>query len=220
MTGSNVAGMTGSNVAGMTGSNVAGMTGSNAAGMTGSNEAGMAGRRNTARGMTGSNVLSSGRSSSRFGSGFSFAAMGPLDAVSVKGKTAQLLVAGHAFYVSRDEATALSVGDYVIAGAASSSSLAIVYHVGASYVAGVSTVRVKAPVDSVDLRSGTLLVGSLTVDYTPQLAIQPTLSPFPGDIVEISGVQPLPSGAMIVSSAGGGLRVAPPAIVTARIARQ
>jgi hypothetical protein len=77
------------------------------------------------------------------------------------------------------------------------------------YVAGLSAVRVKATVASVDPSRGMLTAGGLTVDYTAHLSLDPGVAPAVGDVVEISGIQPIAGGMLIVGSSGGGLRVAP-----------
>jgi hypothetical protein len=208
MTGSNARGMTGSNAQGMTGSNARGMTGSNAQGMTGSNAQGITG--SNARGMTGryGRVLAA-QSTSRFGSGFSVAAMGVLEAISIQKGMARLIVAGQAFGVPSTEASVLSVGDYVVAGAAEG-AMAVVYHAGVPYIAGLSTVRVKATVNAADPTTGTLSVGGLTVDYTSQLSLDPALAPLAGDVIEVVGLQAITGGTLTVGSSSGGLTVASP----------
>jgi hypothetical protein len=190
----------------MTGSNARGMTGSNARGMTGSN----------ARGMTGSNArASSAGIGSGFGTGFSVAAMGALESIAIEKDLAHLTVAGQVFDLPSNDASLFSVGDYIVAGGATG-AMAIVYHTGIPYIAGVSTVRVKACVDSVNQALGSLTVGGLTVDYAAQLALNPGLAPSHGDVVEVSGVQPTAGGTLLVSSAGGGLAVAPAATMADR----
>jgi hypothetical protein len=205
ITGSNARGITGSNARGITGSNARGITGSNARGITGSNARGITG--SNARGITGSNARGITGSNSRFGTGFSVAAMGVLEAISAEKGSARLVVAGQVFGVPSGEAESFSVGDYLVAGAAPG-AMAVVYHAGVPYVAGLSAVRVKASVGTVDPTTGRLTVGALTVDYTAQLSLDPALAPAAGDVVEVSGIQPVGAGALIVSSSGGGLTVA------------
>jgi hypothetical protein len=176
------------------------MNGSNALGMHGSN----------GRGMHGSNIrgrILGRQGAAGFGAAFSVAAMGTLDSVTVEKGVARLVVAGQVFTILAGEAASLSIGDYVVAGA-NNGALAVVYHTGMPYAAGLSSVRVKAPVAAVDLRAGTLTVGALTVDYAAQLSVNPTLAPSVGDVVEVTGIQPLARGALIVGSSHGGLSVA------------
>ena len=211
MSGSNVAGMSGSNVAGMSGSNVAGMSGSNVAGMSGSNLAGMSG--SNLAGMSGSNERSLSRSNGPayrvvgFGAGLDLAAMGSLDGIAYDGAGATFTVVGQTFNVAAEQAADFAVGDYVVAGTAPSGAPAIVYHVGAPYVPGVSTVRVKGAVQVVDSSTARLTVGALTIDYAQQLSAEPSFSPVIGDVVNVAGVQPAPRSVLLVDASGSGISV-------------
>jgi hypothetical protein len=176
------------------------MNGSNALGMHGSNSRGRVFGRQSAAG---------------FGSAFSVAAMGTLDAVSLEKGVARLVVAGQVFGVLAGDAASFSVGDYVVAGT-NAGALAVVYHAGVPYVAGASSVRVKAPVVAVNLATGTLTVGGLTVNYAAQLSSNPALAPSVGDVVEVTGVQPLAGGALIVGSSSGGLTMSSAASIAGR----
>ena len=133
--------------------------------------------------------------------------MGVIDSVALDAGTAKVAVAGQTFNLSAGEASEFAVGDYVVAGAEDVAAQAILYHVGLPYVAGVSAVRIKAPVDSVDLAIGQLNVGTLTVDYTAHLAVDPTISPTAGQSIEAVGVQPTVGGVLLVGSSGGGLAI-------------
>ena len=124
------------------------------------------------------------------------------------GQTATLNLVGQSFIVTSAEASALVVGDYVVAGAAGSGLPGVVYHVGMPYAPGISTVRVKAPVDSVDLTTGRLTAGTLIADYTPHLSVEPSLAPSVGETVEITGTQPVLGGLLVVSSSGDGISLA------------
>ena len=218
LSGSNVAGLSGSNVAGLSGSNVAGLSGSNLAGLSGSNVAGLSGSnvagldRSNVRGLSGSNLqrsrgnngrgLSGGTASpTRFGDGFVLAAMGRLDAVSNKGSAATFEVAGQSFSVSAEQASNFAVGDYVVAGAVRSDTAALVYHVGSPYVPGLSLVRLRGAIQSVDMATGQLAVGALVVDHTYQLSVEPTFAPAVGDTIEVRGIQPAPRGVLIAGQA-------------------
>jgi hypothetical protein len=130
--------------------------------------------------------------------------MGALDSISVDGAAVIFSVAGQSFTVSPDEAAAFALHDYVVA-AASGDGPAVVYHVGAPYSPGVSAVRVKTQVASVNLATGTLSAGGLSVDYTPHLSVDPTLAPSAGASVEVSGTQPARGGILVVSGSGDGI---------------
>jgi hypothetical protein len=200
ISGSNARGISGSNARGISGSNARGISGSNARGISGSNARGISG--SNARGISGSNARgSSGSDGYEFGAGFGVAAMGALESISIEGSAGVLVIAGQSFSVARDEASLVTVGDYVVAAAAHAGSTAVVYHVNLPYVPGVSTVRVKGVVRSADVATGQLSVGSLAADYTPLLATSPTFSPAAGETIEAAGVQPALGGVLVVGSA-------------------
>jgi hypothetical protein len=140
--------------------------------------------------------------------------MGTLEAISVGKDVARLVVAGQEFDVPPTEALSFSLGDYVVAGAASG-AMAVIYHAGVPYIPGVSTVRVKASINTVDSTTGRLTVGGLTVDYTSQLSLNPTLAPAPGTAIEVFGTQPVARGTLLIGS-GVGLTAAPEAPVSDR----
>jgi hypothetical protein len=175
------------------------MSGSNGRGMSGSNGRGMSG--SNGRGMSGSNGRGTAAEVGEFGAGFVSAAMGAVDAITIDGQSAALAVAGQTFSVSAEDAADFSVGDYVVAGAIQSDAAALVYHVGLPYVPGVSQVRVKGALDSVDAATGKLSIGALVIDYTPYLAGRPDFDAETGDVVEITGVQPSIQGLLLVESA-------------------
>jgi hypothetical protein len=183
----------------MSGSNGRGMSGSNGRGMSGSNGRGMSG--SNGRGMSGSNVRGTAAEVGGFGAGFVSAAMGAVDAIAVDGESAALTIAGQTFSVTSADASGISVGDYVVAGAIRTDAIALVYHVGLPYVPGVSQVRVKGALNSVDASRGKLNIGALVVDYTPYLAGQPKFTPVTGDVLEVTGVQPSVHGVLLAESA-------------------
>ena len=75
--------------------------------------------------------------------------MGPIEAIAVDGNSTTLAVLGQSFETNTEDASDFAVGDYVVA--ADHATLGTtVYSVGTPYVAGVSTVRLKAPVTAVD----------------------------------------------------------------------
>jgi hypothetical protein len=199
MSGSNGRGMSGSNGRGMSGSNGRGMSGSNGRGMSGSNGRGMSG--SNGRGMSGSNVRGAAVEVGEFGLGFVSAAMGAVDAIAVDGHSAALTIAGQTFSVAAEDASGISVGDYVVAGAIEADAAALVYHVGLPYVPGVSQVRVKGALSSLDAATGKLTIGALVVDYTPYLAEAPNFAAEIGDVVALAGVQPSIDGVLLVESA-------------------
>jgi hypothetical protein len=135
--------------------------------------------------------------------------MGIVEAVSRGNEVAVLSVAGQRFSVSLTEADLFAIGDYVVAGAADADTSALVYHVGLPYVPGVSSVRVKAPVVSVEPSVGRLTVGALTVDFTAHLVVNP-VSPVAGETVELVGVQPTFEGSLLLDSSGDGLYITSP----------
>jgi hypothetical protein len=120
--------------------------------------------------------------------------MGPIESLSSTEDTSVVVVLGQTFEVAADSSVA--VGDYVVA-AQDPELDAIVYAVGAPYVAGVSPVRVKADVTAVDSMLGTLALGPTAVDYTPILSVEPTFAPEAGDTLTVSGIQALPRGMVI-----------------------
>jgi hypothetical protein len=205
MSGSNGRGMSGSNGRGMSGSNGRGMSGSNGRGMSGSNGRGMSG--SDGRGMSGSNGRSVSTHTEGFGAGFLVAAMGVVEAISADASGTNVAVAGQTFSVAAEDVSILSVGDYVVAGTVAKDSPAIIYHVGLPYVAGVSQVRIKGALSSVDPAAGKLQVGALTIDYTPSLSANPSFAAEVGKSVEVAGVQPSAGGVLLVDSTIGSLSV-------------
>jgi hypothetical protein len=209
--GSNEQGFSGSNanMRGFSGSNQQGFSGSNATvqGFSGSNEQGFSGSNASMRGFSGSNEhgFSGSNSATRFATGFRLAAMGAVDAVFEDRDSATLMVAGQSFRVAPEDAFAFRMGDYVVAGSTAADTLAVVYHVGMPYIPGVSAVRVKAPVGSVDAARGSVTAGALLIDYTAYLSVDPNLEPVPGQTVHVAGTQPVPRGALVVNPSGFGI---------------
>jgi hypothetical protein len=209
--GSNAQGFGGSNgsMRGFSRSDQQGFSGSNATlqEFSGSNEQGFSGSNASMRGFSGSNEhgFSGSNSAGRFATGFRLAAMGVVDAVFEDRDSATLTVAGQSFSVAREDVFAFRLGDYVVAGSTAADALAVVYHVGMPYVPGVSAVRVKAPVDSVDTARGSVTAGALLIDYTAHLSVDPNLEPLPGQTVHVAGTQPAPRGALVVNPSGYGI---------------
>ncbi len=73
----------------------------------------------------------------------------------------------------------------------------VVYHVGTSYVPGVSLLKIKNVVTNVDSVIGTVSVGTAAVDYTPLLSSDPQLAPQVAQTLEVVGIQPLAKGVVI-----------------------
>jgi hypothetical protein len=73
----------------------------------------------------------------------------------------------------------------------------VVYNVGTPYVAGVSLVRIKNIVTSVDAALGTVSFGTTLVDYTPILSSNPGVAPAVDQVFEAAGVQPVEKGVVI-----------------------
>jgi hypothetical protein len=131
--------------------------------------------------------------------------MGAVDKIVSDQKGASIVVAGQAFAVSAADVDLFQVGDYVVAGSVASGTSTVAYHVGVPYVPGVSPVRVKGAVTAIDLTKGTLSIGTLSLDYTPQLATAPMLEPQVGDAARAVGVQPAQQGPMLLSTCASGL---------------
>jgi len=171
---------------------VRGITGGNATvrGITGGNATvrGITGGNATVRGITGGNDLSA----------YSSVAAGPVEWIVVDGTKATISVLGQIFATRPDLVASLAVGDYVVA-AGNSGELADVYPAGQAYVPGVSPVRLRGVVSSVDSSRATLSVGSLAIDYASYLVSQPQFQPQVDDVVEVDGVQPAFGGSLLAS---------------------
>jgi hypothetical protein len=183
--GSGVRGYNGSGVRGYNGSGVRGYNGSGVRGYNGSG----------VRADTGDGC------STGFGDGFTVAAMGPVDSISVAGRTLTVSVLGQAFVVAADESS-FAVGDYVVAAQHPSLGTTI-YDVGTAYIAGVSLVSVKGLVTHVDHRVGTTAIGAATIDYTALLSGTPEVAPQIDETFEAVGIQPVAGGLIIAGPAEG-----------------
>src|SRR5262245_23399795 len=118
------------------------------------------------QGYTGSGVVQGSRrranaECSAFGDGFAVAAMGRVDSIARNGDKVTLAILGQVFEMPSAAATDFAVGDFAVAGTDPSNG-ATAYHVGSVYVAGLSKVRLKAPVTAVDVSVGTASVGAAT----------------------------------------------------------
>ena len=109
------------------------------------------------------------------------------------GNSTTLAVLGQSFETNTEDSSDFVVGDYVVA--ADHATLGTtVYSVGTPYVAGVSTVRLKAAVTAVDSRVGTASLGSTTVDYTATLSSDPAATPELDQPYVAVGTQPVAQG--------------------------
>ena len=77
------------------------------------------------------------------------------------------------------------------------------YHVGSPYVAGVSTIQLKAPVTAVDVALGRASLGFATVDYTAVLSVDPDVAPQVGESFVAVGTQPAVGGVVLAGPGRG-----------------
>jgi hypothetical protein len=183
----------GSVVQGISGSDGRGISGSDGRGISGSDGRGISG--SDGRGISGSD----GRSiiaEARTG------AAGPVERIEISSAGSEVTVLGQRFTVSIDLSGCVDVGDYVVAGATESHDLVALVAVGSMYVPGESQVWVRGSVTEANESVGTLNVGALEVDYTPHLGSDSGYRPSVGSLVEISGTQPVPQGAVILGISG------------------
>jgi hypothetical protein len=136
--------------------------------------------------------------------------MGSIEAVAVNGDSTTLTILGQVFETSTEESLGFVAGDYVVA-AVHSSYGTTVYSVGTPYVAGISTVRIKAPVTAIDVRLGKASFGSTTVDYTGILSGNPSTAPEVGKAFEVVGTQPVAQG-LVLAGPGESTAVGCPAL--------
>jgi hypothetical protein len=134
--------------------------------------------------------------------------MGPIEVIAVNEELATLTVLGQPFETSAENASELAIGDYVVA-AADPIVGTIIYPVGAPYVAGVSTVKVKANVTEVNAQIGTASLGSTTIDYTAALADDPTAVPSVDEPLEVVGTQPAALGVVLAGPGDSSAVVCP-----------
>jgi hypothetical protein len=195
--GSGVRGYNGSGVRGYNGSGVRGYNGSGVRGYNGSGVRGYNGS-----GVRGYNGSGAPRDSEvgivcrQFGEGFSVAAMGSVDSISRNGSIATLVILGQRFEISADEAETFEVGDFAVAATSPTAGTAA-YLAGESYVAGVSTIRLKAPVTAVDAATGKASLGSASINYTLLLSIDPATAPQVGESFVVTGTQPVSGGVIL-----------------------
>jgi len=184
-------------VRGYTGGDVRGYTGGDVRGYTGGD----------VRGYTGGDVAPRGYGAradcKAFGDGFTVAAMGPIESIVQNGDAATLVILGQAFEIPVADSAGFALGDFAVAGKGSANG-ATVYHVGSVYVAGVSGVRLKAPVTAVDGNLGTASLGAATVNYTALLSADPGAVPEVGESLAIAGTQPVARGLVLAGPSTGG----------------
>src|SRR5882672_10637396 len=209
ITGGGARGITGGGARGITGGGARGITGGGARGITGGGARGLA--EGVAHHISNSGVtVATGRTPSPVTgmagwvtSSFDSVAMGPVESVRLTEGLATVVVLGQSFHTDRaDIAQSVSTGDYVIVAAAQDGELLLMSGLDTAYVPGASRVGLVGHVRSRDTSRGAMTVGDLVVDYTALLAVDPAYSPSPGEIVEATGVQPLPGGTLIVGSYG------------------
>jgi hypothetical protein len=71
--------------------------------------------------------------------------------------------------------------------------------VGTPYVAGSSTVELVGRLDAVDASVAKATIGDVTVDYSSRLVVEPTFAPLSGELIALSGIQPVAGGAILSS---------------------
>jgi hypothetical protein len=120
--------------------------------------------------------------------------MGPIEAIGLGSETAAVVVVGQTFITTLDMASALREGDYVAATQTDDGDVATLYVLDTPYVPGASLVTVIGPVDEVDPTTAVLSIGEARLDYSAQLVVDPQYAPIAGQIVEATGIQPVPGG--------------------------
>jgi hypothetical protein len=122
-----------------------------------------------------------------------------------------VVVLGQSFHTARADALgSVSAGDYVIAAGSNEGELLLLSSLDTPYVPGASRVGLLGQVRLHDVSRATMTVGDVVVDYTSVLAVDPTYSPSPGEMVETYGVQPVPGGTLVVGSYGDETPQQPP----------
>ncbi len=93
----------------------------------------------------------------------------------------------------------IQVGDLVAAYGQIGAPSTSVNRLGSSYVAGATNIFVTGRVSSVDAAIGSAKINGLTVDYTAGLS-DPTFSGLSvGDLVSVSGIQPVAEGQLLAN---------------------
>jgi hypothetical protein len=152
------------------------------------------------RGQSGTNL----RSPSSGGNAiYESAAIGPVETVSFVGALAKITVLGQTYTSDSDTIADIALGDYVVIAGGRDRVASIVYRVGSTYVPGVSRVTVRGAVGAVDTAHATATVGNVVVDYVSHLANAPDYVPETGAVLEATGTQPQPGGAILVGSGDG-----------------
>jgi hypothetical protein len=123
--------------------------------------------------------------------------LGPIEEIDVAGNAATVTVVGQRYDTTVEVAQLVAEGDYVVAGRSSDGSVTL-HAVGVAYVPGVSPIGVKGEIGAVDTSLATVMIGGARLDYSAELATIPDYVPVPGQTLEVTGIQPLPQGTVIV----------------------
>jgi hypothetical protein len=107
-------------------------------------------------------------------------------------------VLGQQFETSLDDASALTVGDYVLAGVIEETTTIAL--LGEIYIPGVSPVLLKGAISATNRAIATVAVGGALLDYSAVLSYQPDLAPAVGVGVEAQGVQPQPGSVLVLGA--------------------
>ena len=120
--------------------------------------------------------------------------------MSTVGARTKITVLGQTYTTDSDTIADIAQGDYVAIAGDGEGAVSLVYSVGSAYVPGVSLVTVRGSVADVDVARGTARIGAVLVDYSAYLAAAPDYVPQTGDMLEVSGTQPQPGGAILVGT--------------------
>jgi hypothetical protein len=129
--------------------------------------------------------------------------MGPVELVSVDENGGALVILGQTFSGDATDVSMVSVGDYVLAAGIEVGSLDVLIPIGETYVPGASEVRLSGPITDTDPATASLNVGNTVFDYSEHLVLEPAYSPAVGDVIDIVGIQPIPSGSVLLGISGG-----------------
>jgi hypothetical protein len=137
---------------------------------------------------------------------FELAALGPVEAVSLRedGST-EISILGQSF-ISSGSAPSVAVGDYVFAASTHESSLDFFVPIGEDYLQGVSEVRVFGTVNSIRPEIAQFSIGETSFDYSNLLSDIPEFSLIPGEFVEVAGNQHVAGGSILLGIHGSGIQ--------------
>ena len=179
-----LAGEDGASVLGQSGSGGRGQSGSGGRAISVADVFGQSG--SGGRGQSGSG----GRAATKSG------ALGLVELLSSDGEGSSVVVLGQKFTLDSAAASQISVGDYVVVTVDTADTVTL-QKVAESYVAGVSPVALMGIVDQVNVGTASLVVGGVSIDYSSQLALNPSLVPASGALFAVVGTQPVPSGVVL-----------------------